>query len=299
MSSLKNVFVSLWTWPEVASKNTSLGVFFFMFLKCVLSFVDESMPFIKAWKTKGRRLKLEFWQRRQQKVKAVIVVGQGTASCLKAGRAMQWDYGVQGAARCTCLLWSQSTKGPSLRNLTSFLCQAKVVGQKAAGNRQQASYPSSWLPTCPIPPLILASIPVLSPTFTFPQGLKQTLHLALLLLLCSHCIWANQLVAVSLFAPLFPQGLPWGYASSFLYLCYPYREPDLRIHIHLWDKEWTTVFSQVPGTAARKWFLLMRDSAFHFRGLSDHKRCCVSPSEVGSGILPVCAHSWKPHKARS
>lgn len=62
MSPLKNVFVSLRTWPEVASKNTSLGVFFFMFLKCVLSFVDESMPFIKAWKTKGRRLKLEFRQ---------------------------------------------------------------------------------------------------------------------------------------------------------------------------------------------------------------------------------------------
>lgn len=95
MSPLKNVFVSLWTWPEVASKNTSLGVFFFMFLKCVLNFVDESMPFIKAWKEKGRRLKLEFQQCRQQEAKAMILPGRSTAGHIKAGgRAMQQYSGV-------------------------------------------------------------------------------------------------------------------------------------------------------------------------------------------------------------
>lgn len=85
MSPLKNVFVSLWTWPEVASKNTSLGVFFFVFLKCVLNIVDESMPFIKAWKKKGRRLKLEVQQHRQQEAKAVILLGQSVAGCVEAG----------------------------------------------------------------------------------------------------------------------------------------------------------------------------------------------------------------------
>lgn len=48
MSLLKDACVSLWIWLELASKNTSLGVFLFTFLNFVLSFLDVPMPFIKA-----------------------------------------------------------------------------------------------------------------------------------------------------------------------------------------------------------------------------------------------------------
>lgn len=198
----------------------------------------------------------------------------------KSHAAVFWGVSRHPAHRPTL---ASKNKGATSKELALFPLLGKT-GQRAEGSRQHASSPSSWLPTSPTPPVLLVLMPGLplpsAPWADPTPGPAPT----------AHRIRAGQLVAGSPSAPtsISPQALLGPHLLLSVSLV-P-RTPDLRVHIHLWGKTWTTVFSQVPSTAAIKWFLLRRESAIHFREHSDHDRNPIFLSEVESGIPPVISH---------